>query len=109
MKLAIWIKPCFIHNLDSPKKTITFKRGEGPINSIERDGWKAGFDSAVDVLGRWMIVGSHYFTKDLQPLGSNLDPVPLADLSESIKFHFRESKCFLVLHVGLFLFRKHSS
>ncbi len=63
--LAIWIKPYFVHNLDSPNKTTTFKRGEVPINGIERNERESLFDPAVNVLGRWMIVRSHYFAKDL--------------------------------------------
>jgi len=99
VKFAIWIEPGFVCHRDSPNKAKTLKGRKGSVNSVERNVRKTIFDPVVDFLGRWMIVCFHYFAKDLQPLWSSLDPLVLADLSESIKFLLWQKMCVLVLHV----------
>ncbi len=99
MNLEVWIEPCFVNNLDSSYESVAFERSKGPINSIKRDGRKAIPYPPVNVLGRWMITGFHYFEKDLESLLGKLDSSTFADFPESIKFVFQQFTVFLVFHL----------
>ncbi len=98
VNFEVWIEPCFVNNLDSSDESVAFERSKGPINSIKRDGREAIPYPPVNVLGRWMIAGFHYFEKDLESLRGKLDSSIFADSSKSIKFVFRQFTVFLVFH-----------
>ncbi len=103
VNLEVWIEACFVNNLDSSDESVAFERSKGPINSIKGDGREAIPYPPVNVLGRWMIVGFHYFKKDLESLRGKLDSSIFADSSKSIKFVFQQFTLFLVFHLGSLL------